>query len=113
METNGTVIAVLPLESGTSKAGKEWQKRNFVIETPGQYPRKVCLQLFGDKVGLCPAVGEVVKVDFEPESREWNGKWFTQLNAWGVERVKEAQAGEQTQPSAQPTAEAANDEFPF
>lgn len=82
MEITGKCIAALPIESGTSKAGNAWQKQNFVIETAGQYPKKVCFQLFGDKVNDCPNVGEEVKVSFDPESREWNGKWFTQLNAW-------------------------------
>lgn len=86
MEITGKCIVALPIESGTSKSGNAWQKRNFVIETAGQYPKKVSLQLFGDKVNECPNVGEEVKVSFDAESREWNGKWFTQLNAWKVER---------------------------
>lgn len=86
MELQGKTVAVLDLVSGTSKSGKAFQKREFVIETPGQYPKKVCMQLFGDKVNECPNVGDEVKVSFDVESREWNGKWFTQLNAWKVER---------------------------
>lgn len=86
MELHGKCIVALPIESGTSKSGNAWQKRNFVIETAGQYPKKVCMQLFGDKVNECPNVGEEVKVSFDAESREWNGRWFTQLNAWKVER---------------------------
>lgn len=84
-------MTVLDLISGTSKAGKAFQKRDFVIETPGQYPKKICLQLFGDKVNECPNAGDEVKVSFDIESREWNGKWFTQLNAWKVERQGVAQ----------------------
>lgn len=94
MELQGKCIVALPIENGTSKSGNAWQKRNFVIETPGQYPKKVCMQLFGDKVNECPNVGEEVKVSFDAESREWNGKWFTQLNAWKVER-QGAQAAQQ------------------
>ena len=71
MELQGKCIAALAIESGTSKSGNAWQKQNFVIETAGQYPKKVCLQLFGDKVNDCPNVGEEVKVSFDPESREW------------------------------------------
>lgn len=91
MEISGKCVAVLDLISGTSKAGKAFQKRDFVIETPGQYPKKICLQLFGDKVNECPNAGDEVKVSFDIESREWNGKWFTQLNAWKVERQGVAQ----------------------
>lgn len=105
----------LPIESGTSKSGNAWQKRNFVIETAGQYPKKVCMQLFGDKVNECPNVGEEVKVSFDAESREWNGKWFTQLNAWKVERQGAQPAPQQpVYQQAQPQAPTQEDSgLPF
>lgn len=99
MEIQGKTIAVLPIESGTSAKGNTWQKRNFAIETPGQYPKKVCFQLFGDKVNDCPNVGEEVKVSFDPESREYNGRWYTQLNAWKVERQQTTQPAPTTPPA--------------
>lgn len=108
MELQGKVIAALPIESGTSKAGNAWQKRNFVIETEGQYPKKICLQLFGDKVNDCPNVGEEVKVSFDIDSREYNGRWYTQLNAFKVERP---QAAAPAYP-APPAPAAAYDSFP-
>lgn len=116
MEIQGRCVAVLDLISGTSKAGKAFQKRDFVIETAGQYPKKVCFQLFGDKVNDCPNVGEEVKVSFDPESREWNGRWFTQLNAWKVERQGMQQPAPQPAPQsqyapAQPTQQ--DDDLPF
>lgn len=112
MDIQGKVVAVLELVSGTSKAGNPFQKREFVIETAGQYPKKVCLQLFGDKVNECPNVGEEVKVSFDVESREWNGKWFTQLNAWKVERQGAQGAPQQPQhtQAEQPTQD---DGLPF
>ena len=115
MEISGKTIAVLDLVTGTSKAGKAFQKREFVIETAGQYPKKVCFQLFGDKVNDCPNVGEEVKVSFDPESREWNDKWFTQLNAWKVERQGMQQPAQSVAPQAQPPAPYSQDQedFPF
>lgn len=110
MEIQGKVVAALDIVSGTSKAGNAFQKREFVIETAGQYPKKVCLQLFGDKVNECPNVGEEVKVTFDPESREWNGRWFTQLNAWKVERQGGQQPAQQPQQSQ---ATQNDDSFPF
>ena len=95
MELKGKVVQVLPLEGGTSKSGNAWQKREFVIQTAGQYPKKVCLQLFGERVNECPNEGDDVKVSFDAESREYNGRWYTQLNAWKVEKQ-----------NAQPTAPA-------
>lgn len=85
MEIEGKCIIVLPVESGTSKAGKAWQKRNFIVETSEQYPKKVCLQLFGDKVEKCPNMGDIVKVSFDVDSREYNSRWYTQCNAYAVE----------------------------
>lgn len=100
MELTGRCVVALPIVSGTSKAGKAFQKRDFVVETAGQYPKKVCFQLFGEKVNECPNVGEEVTVSFDAESREWNGRWFTQLNAWKVER-QAAQPGQASQPVQQ------------
>lgn len=112
MEIQGKTIIILPLESGTSKSGNTWQKRNFVIETIGQYPKKVCLQLFGDKVNECPNVGDEVKVLFDIDSREYNGRWYTQLNAWKVERQRAQEAPQQAASQAQTTAQS-DDQLPF
>ncbi|MCM1068199.1 MAG: DUF3127 domain-containing protein [Muribaculaceae bacterium] len=108
MEITGKVVAVQPVENGTSKSGKAWQKQCFVIATEGQYPKNASFQLFGDKVKMCPKVGEEAKVQFDIESREWQGKWFTQLNAWKVEV-----AGQSSAPSAEPSAAPPDDDFPF
>lgn len=112
MELQGKTVAVLDLVSGTSKAGKAFQKRDFVIETAGQYPKKVCFQLFGNKVNDCPNVGEEVNVSFDIESREWNGRWFTQLNAWKVERQGTLQPAQQPESQVQPFADSDSD-LPF
>lgn len=113
MELQGKVTVALDLVSGTSKAGNAFQKREFVVETIGQYPKKVCFQLFGDKVNDCPSVGDDVKVSFDAESREWNGKWFTQLNAWKVERQSAQQPMPQLQYSIEQPAQQGDDQLPF
>ncbi len=117
MEITAKVIAVLPIESGTSKSGKSYQKQNFVVETDEKYPQKICFQLFGDRVSECPAVGEKVKVSFDIDSREYNGRWYTQLNAWKVEKVGAGQTAQattqqQTQPTP-PPAPAQDSDLPF
>lgn len=78
MEIKGKVILVLEAKSG-SNANGDWTSQDFVIETTGQYPKKVCLNCFKKPV---PKIDENVTVQFEPESREYNGKWFTNLNVW-------------------------------
>ncbi len=101
MEITAKTIVVLPIESGTSKAGNAYKKQNFVLETAEQYPKKMCFQLFGDKVNECPAVGDGVKVSFDIESREYKGRWYTQLNAWKVEKVAAPQPQQPQAPAQQ------------
>ena len=63
MEITGKVIFILPLRSGISKNGKEWKSQEFVIETDGQYPRKMCATLFNDKIETASLViGNTYKI---------------------------------------------------
>ncbi len=86
MEVKGRVEQILPVQSGVSKAGKEWSKQEFVIETEEQFPKKVCFTLFGDKLSLLNGinVGSEVEVAFNLESREFSGKWYHNINAWRI-----------------------------
>ena len=82
---SGRIALILPLQQGTSKAGNPWKKQGYVIETGGQYPKKVCFSLFGDKVDQFPLqVGQEVTVSIDVESREFNGRWYTEINAWNI-----------------------------
>ncbi|MDR1403093.1 MAG: DUF3127 domain-containing protein [Tannerellaceae bacterium] len=89
MEITGKIIAVLPAQGGVSKTGNEWKKQEYVLETHDQYPKKVCFQLFGnDKIEQAAILaGENLTVHFDIDSREYNGRWFTNINAWKVERA--------------------------
>lgn len=102
MEITGKVLAVLELQSGTSKKGSEWKKRDFVIETLDEkFPKKVCFTLFGDRADACPSIDSVVNVAFDIDAHEYNGKWFNSVNAW---KVEPAQAQQQAAPQqAMPT----------
>lgn len=88
LQIKGKIQQILKPESGVSRAGKEWKKQEFVIETDEQFPRKVCFTLFNDKTALINdlSVGEEVEVSFNLESREYNGKWFHNINAWKIEK---------------------------
>jgi hypothetical protein len=89
MDVKGRLIQVLPLQTGTSKSGNGWSKQEFVIETEEQFPKKVCFTLFGDKVSLLNGLstGDQIDVSFNLESREFNGKWYSNINAWKVNPV--------------------------
>ena len=86
MELIGKIVQVLPLQEGVSKAGNPWKKQEYILETLGtQYPRKVCFNLFGDNVDKFPMqVGQDVTVSIDIESREFNGRWSTDVRAWNV-----------------------------
>jgi len=88
----GKIIQILKAESGVSKAGREWTKQEFVIETQEQFPKKICFTLFGDKVSLLNGLAEntEVEVSFNVESREFNGKWYHNINAWKVDKAENA-----------------------
>ena len=97
MEIIGKVVAVLELQSGTSKKGSEWKKRDFVIETLDEkFPKKVCFTLFGDRADACQPIDSVVNVAFDIDAHEYNGKWFNSVNAW---KVEPAQAQQQAEPA--------------
>lgn len=98
----GTIINVLPMQSGTSKAGKEWKKQEFVIDTGGNYPKQICFSLFNQKIDQYPIkLGYRIRVFFELESREYNGRYYTQVNGWKIEMadaVQQSQAPSAPQP---------------
>ncbi|BES63053.1 DUF3127 domain-containing protein [Dysgonomonas capnocytophagoides] len=85
MNLKGKVIQLLPVETGAGKNG-EWKKQSIIIETEGQYPKKVCVSLWGDKVETV-ANGAAVDVSLDLESREYNGRWYTEARAWKVDAV--------------------------
>ena len=96
MEVTGRIIQVLPEVGGISKAGNEWTKQEYVLETHDQYPRKICFQIFGaDRIAQAAIQpGEELTVSFDIDSREYQGRWFTSINAWKVERpIASAPAG--------------------
>ena len=88
MEVTGKITKVLDVQKGTSKEGKEWQKLIFTLETTEQYNNLYAFEVFGsEKVetfNKFNKVGDDVKVDFNVSTNEWQGKYFTSLQAWKV-----------------------------
>lgn len=87
LDIEGKIIQIMPATSGMSKAGKEWTKQEFVIETKDQYPKKVMMSVMGEKVNELKkfAVGNDVKAALNIESREYNGRWYTDIRAWKID----------------------------
>ena len=123
---SGRIVSVLPLQHGESKAGKPWQKQEYILDTGGQYPKKICFSLFGDSITKFPLqVGQDVTVSIDIESREWNNKWYTEVRAWNVTYASQqpqapapqppvAQPAQAPQPTpASPQQPQAADDLPF
>lgn len=100
LEITGRLIQKLPMQSGTSARGN-WQKQEFVIETEDQYPRKICANLWGDKIDMLNQFneGDRIRMLFEIESREFNGRWYTDVRPWKLEKPMDATMG-MPQPAA-------------
>lgn len=112
MEIQGKVIQILPLQQGVGSSGKPWASQSFIIETPDQYPRKVCIELFGeDRVKNNPVnIDDNVTVSYDLESREFNGRWYTSVRAWKVEKLDGAQTQDAAEgfPAVDPFAQPQN-----
>ncbi len=89
MELTGRIIAVLEAKSGTSsKTGNPWMMQGYVIEVPGQFPRRCAFTVFGeDKIKqLNIQNGEDLTVQFDIDAREYNGHWYNDFRAYNVIR---------------------------
>lgn len=85
MQLTAKLIQLLPLQTGTGKNG-EWKKQDIIVETDGQYPKKICISIWGDKADPSMLqVGNNLNIQFDIESREFNGRWYTDVKAWKVE----------------------------
>lgn len=102
MEIKGKIIQNLSLQSGTSKAGKAWSKASILIETEGQYPKKVVLDNMKNPEEFSKlAVGFVGVFHIEINSNEFNGRWYTSVNCWKWEASQAQQPYTQPQQSYQ------------
>ena len=133
MELTGKIIAVLPANSGvSSRTGNPWMSQEYVIEVPGQYPRKCVFRIFGeDRINQFNIQnGEEVTVSFDIDAHEYNGRWFNEIRAYNVTRgaapvaaapqapFPPAQAAPQDAtapfpPAQEPAGEGSADDLPF
>jgi len=86
LKITGTVQQVLDEQSGEGRNGP-WRKQEFILETEGNYPKSVCLVVWGDNIDQFGIqMGERVTASIDIQSREYNGRWYTDVKAWKVER---------------------------
>ena len=135
MDLTGKIIAVLPASSGVSqRTGNSWMSQDYVIEVPGQYPRRCVFRVFGeDRIKQFNIqMGQDYTVSFDIDAHEYQGRWFNDVRAWKVDRIDPAAAQAAAQgvqpfpapeaaaapapapfPPAQPAAEGSADDLPF
>lgn len=104
MEIVGKVVQLGTLIEGNSPRGP-WKKQELIIETQEQFPKKICLMCWGDRVNEANSffVGQLIKAQIRIESREFNGKWYTDVTAFRFDLE---------QPEAQPVQQPGNQMTP-
>ena len=118
LQIEGEVIELLEEQSGEGKNGT-WRKQEFILETQGDYPKKICIVQWGDnidKFGIQPGAKITAHIDIQ--SREYNGRWYTDVKAWKIEQSGGAGAppqgdGDEPWPEAPPDIDDDDDGLPF
>lgn len=119
MDIEGTIIMDLPMQEGVGKAsGKAWKKKEWVLETLGTYPRKVKFHVFGENRvnDLRFEIGKAYRISFDLESREFNGRWYTDVSAYAATPIEGGMMGAMppaTQFTSQPQQPATGSQAPM
>ena len=89
----GEVTNILEEETGTGRNGP-WRKQAFILKTEGEYPKEICIIQWGDSIDrFAVQAGEVITAHIDIQSREFKGRWYTDVKAWKIERKDAAGAG--------------------
>ena len=117
LSIKGKLSRKLSIESGTSKAGKEWKKQTFLLDTGAQYNPEICFQLFGEeKIEMLNHhnEGDQVEVSFNLSSKEFNGRYFHNIDAWRIENLSAGSVENEIQDAPEFNAPATEeDDLPF
>lgn len=104
MEIQVTFERLGNFANGVSQSsGKEWCKQEIVCSTIGQYPKQICFTCFNGTSDLAQRMvqGKKYKIGFDLESREWQGKWFTDAKAFAIDAIEDTPQAPQTKPQPQ------------
>ena len=96
MEITGKLISKLERETGVSKTGKTWEKQSILVEQDVDYNKEVAISFFGDKIKKIRdiEVGSDVSVSINLSSREYNGKYFHNIDGWFIAKLGQETVGE-------------------
>ena len=105
LKITGTVKQVLEEQSGEGRGGP-WRKQEFILETEGNYPKQVCIVMWGDNIDQFGVQEEErLTAHIDIASREYNGRWYTDVKAWRIERDADAADGPPKMPADEPFPE--------
>ena len=127
MELTGKIIAVMEPRGGVSaRTGNTWKTQEYVLEVPGQYPKRCLFNVFGeDRINQFKIQnGDELTIQFDIDAREYNGRWFNDIRAYNVIRGQQPVPGVQPvaapseatspfPPAQEPASEGASDDLPF
>lgn len=85
LELTCTFKQLLQEQTGNGKNGP-WVKQDFLVETQGEYPKTICMSAWGDQVKTIQGIqpGTSIKASIRIESREYNGRWYTDVRPWRI-----------------------------
>lgn len=113
MQIIAKLTHLLPIQTGTGKNG-EWKKQDIIVETEGQYPRKICVSIWGDKINEGHLqIGNELKIDLGIESRDYNGRWYTDIKAWKIELAISGNQTNSNVPDSKEGPTNEGDDLPF
>lgn len=93
MKISGKLLQLLSIESGLSINGP-WSKQGIIVETTDDYPKKVCISIWNGRVDISELeVGKKYVFHVNVESKEFKGKWYTELTLWKIGRENTAETG--------------------
>lgn len=94
--------------------GASFNVRELVIEIAGTYPQMAKFQLTQDRCSQLDThnIGDIIKVHFDLRGREYNGKYYTNLNCWRIEKTQQQQPTQTSPLPPKPTAVPIGDSAP-
>lgn len=114
IELKGKLVEKLQPVVGEGRNGK-WEKQEFIIETDDQYPKKICISVWNEKLGMLESIvqGDNLNVFVNIESREYNSRWYTDIRAWRIDRDAEEGSSPPPTEAEIPELDSPEDDLPF
>lgn len=114
IELKGKLTEKLSTVTGEGRNGR-WEKQEFIIETDDQYPKKICISVWNEKLSMLENIvqGDLINVFVNIESREYNSRWYTDIRAWRIDREAEEGASPATAEAEIPELDSPEDDLPF